>query len=88
MGVIQGLDGYMLKLQLPYLPSNESYKTIIKAEIELKPRLVNYENIPEPTKSYIQVFTLDKSSKLTGPLSDYSGNPVYGYLQSNANYPD
>ena len=88
MGVIQGLDGYMLKLQLPYLPANESYKTIIKAEIELKPKLVNYENIPEPTKSYIQVFALDKFSKLTGPLSDYSGNPVYGYLQSNVNYPD
>ncbi|MCQ4873499.1 DUF4270 family protein [Butyricimonas paravirosa] len=88
MGVIQGLDGYMLKLQLPYLPPKESFKTIIKAEIELTPRLVNYENISEPTKSYIQVFTLDKYSKLTGALSDYSGNPVYGYLQTNAFYPD
>ena len=88
MGVIQGLDGYMLKLQLPYLPPKESFKTIIKAEIELTPRLVNYENIPEPTKSYIQVFTLDKYSKLTGALSDYSGNPVYGYLQTNTFYPD
>lgn len=86
--VIQGLDGYMLKLQLPYLPPKEDFKTIIKAEIELTPRLVNYENIQEPTKNYIQVFTLDKYSKLTGSLSDHSGNSVYGYLQVNPFYPD
>jgi len=86
--VIQGLDGYMLKLRLPYLPPKEDFKTIIKAEIELTPRLINFENIPEPTKNYIQVFTLDKYSKLTGPLSDHSGNAVYGYLKVNPFYPD
>ncbi len=87
--VIQGLDGYMLKLKLPYLPPLEDYKTILKVEIELKPRLVNYENIPEPTnQNPIQVFVLDKYSKLISALSDYAGNAVYGYLQSNPNYPD
>ena len=86
--VIQGLDGYMLKLKLPYRPVQESYKAILKVEIELKPRLVNYENIPEPTKNPIQVFVLDKYSRLISALTDLSGNPVYGYLQSNPNYPD
>lgn len=87
--IIQGLDGYMMKMKLPYVTSGDAYKTILKVEIELKPRINNFENIPEPNTSVpIQVFLLDKYSRLTGALSDASGNAIYGYLQANPNYPE
>lgn len=82
--VIQGLNGYMLKMKLPFKSDVNSYRTIIKAEIVLEPKIDNFEDIPEPTM--IQVFTLDKYSRITGNLTDLSGNPVYGYVETNPNY--
>jgi hypothetical protein len=51
--VIQGLNGYMLKLDLPYIQENSSYRTIVKAQIAIKPRLENFELIPEPKRLYL-----------------------------------
>lgn len=82
--VIQGLNGYMLKIKLPFKSDVNSYRTIIKAEIVLEPKIDNFEDISEP--STIQVFTLDKYSRITGNLTDLSGNPVYGYVETNPNY--
>ncbi|MDR0766419.1 MAG: DUF4270 domain-containing protein [Odoribacteraceae bacterium] len=52
-GVIQGLNGYMMKLEVPYIQEYSRYRTIVKAQIAIKPRLENFENIPEPTRLYI-----------------------------------
>ena len=82
--VIQGLNGYMLKMQLPFQSSVDPYRTILKVEIVLEPKVDNFEDIPEPTR--IQVFRLDKHSRITGNLTDLSGNPVYGYLETNPYY--
>lgn len=84
--VVQGLNGYAIKLKLPYIPNNDTYKTILKAEIVLSPIVGNSEDIPELTNTPIQVFTLDKYSRLISALTDLSGNPVYGYLQANPDY--
>jgi hypothetical protein len=51
--VIQGLNGYMLKLEVPYIQENSSYRTIVKAQIAIKPRLENFEPIPEPKRLYL-----------------------------------
>ena len=32
------------------------------------------------------MFTLDKYSRITGNLTDLSGNPIYGYVETNPNY--
>ncbi|MDR2414561.1 MAG: DUF4270 domain-containing protein [Odoribacteraceae bacterium] len=57
-GVIQGLNGYMMKLNVPYIQENSLYRTIVKAQIAIKPRLENYENIPEPENLYL--YTCDE----------------------------
>ena len=82
--VIQGLNGYMMKMILPFKTDVNTYRTILKVEIVLEPKVDNFEDIPEP--SIIQVFTLDKYSRITGILTDLSGNPVYGYPEINPNY--
>jgi hypothetical protein len=51
--VLQGLNGYMLKLDLPYIQENSRYRTIVKAQIAIKPRLENFELIPEPTRLHL-----------------------------------
>jgi hypothetical protein len=51
--VIQGLNGYMLKLDVPYIQENSSYRTIVKAQIAIKPQLENFEFIPEPTRLHL-----------------------------------
>lgn len=82
--VIQGLNGYMLKMKLPYESNVDPYRTILKVEIVLEPQVDNFEDIAEPTR--VQVFTLDKYDRITGQLSDLSGNPVYGYPETNPYY--
>jgi hypothetical protein len=52
-GVIQGLNGYMLKLDLPFIQEFNSYRTIVKAQVILKPRLENYEDIPDLSRLYL-----------------------------------
>jgi hypothetical protein len=51
--VIQGVNGYMVKLQLPFIQENNRYRTIVKAQVALKPLLENYENIPEPRRLHL-----------------------------------
>ena len=82
--VIQGQNGYMLKMKLPFKSDVNPYRTILKVEIVLEPKIDNFEDIPEPTT--IQVFTLDKYSRISGKLTDLSGNSVYGYLETNPYY--
>ncbi len=89
MTVVQGLDGYMMKLKLPFIPTGDTYKTILKVELELQPKLTNFENIPEPGTSIpLQVFKLDEYSRITGTLTNISGNAIYAVPYTNPNYPE
>ena len=40
----------------------------------------------QENKAVIQGFTLDKYSRISGKLTDLSGNSVFGYLETNPNY--
>jgi hypothetical protein len=67
--VIQGLNGYMLKLELPYIQEYNRYRTIVKAQIALTPRLENYENIPDATIFHLyecDVFGVPRGVVATG----------------------
>jgi len=86
IGVLQGLNGYMLKMHLPFVEDVDSYKTIVKAEIEIKPKY--YRNSYIPMASRLGVFLSDQHSALLGIPTDYNGNSVYGYYYQNSNNVD
>ena len=86
--VIQGLNGYAIRMKLPFIANTNAYTTILKAEIILKPIIGNAEDIPELKNTSLQVFTLDKNLRLTSILTDLSGNGVYSSLIVNPNYQD
>ena len=43
--VIQGQNGYMLKMKLPFKSDVNPYRTILKVEIVLEPKIDNFEDI-------------------------------------------
>lgn len=86
--VVQGMNGYALKIKLPYIANNDIYKTILKAEIVLKPIIGNAEDIPELKNTTLQIFSLDRYGRLRSALTDLSGNTLTASLQSNPDYQD
>ena len=86
--VVQGLNGYALKMKLPYIADNDAYKTILKAEIVLKPVIGNAEDVPELKNTTLQVFSLDRNGRLRSALTDLSNNPLTATLQANPDYQD
>ncbi|WP_294143336.1 DUF4270 family protein [uncultured Sanguibacteroides sp.] len=82
LGVVQGLNGYMLKLNLPFIKNIDSYRTISRAEIELKPYFNVYSKVPDAKQ--LGVFVSDRENGLKGVLLNGSGKPVYGYLFQNS----
>lgn len=87
MGVIQGLSGYMLKVQLPYIKDVNVYRTIIKAEVELETVYVEDTDIPQAQT--LGVYVMDTEGHIDYVLSDASGkSPIYGYLKQDPTKPD
>ncbi|GEM_PF-412390 len=86
--VVQGMNGYALKIKLPYIANDNIYKTILKAEIILKPITGNAEDIPELKNTTLQIFSLDRYGRLRSALTDLSGNTLTASLQSNPDYQD
>ena len=86
--VVQGMNGYALKMKLPYIANNDAYKTILKAEIVLKPIVGNAEDIPELKNTTLQIFNLDRNGRLRSALTDMAGNSVTATLQANPDYQD
>lgn len=76
LAVIQGLNGYMIKVKLPYVPELTSGRTIVKVDLEFKPRLVNFEEIPELDS--LGVYYTDRHSRIMAPLT-YGGSQVMGH---------
>lgn len=79
--IIESLSGFMVKLKIPFISDNVKYKTLVKAEIEFKPKTNTWENIPEPR--YLSVFVIDENNYVKQVLSDYSQNTIYGILSQN-----
>ena len=75
-------------MKLPYIANNDAYKTILKAEIVLKPIVGNAEDIPELKNTTLQIFNLDRNGRLRSALTDMAGNSVTATLQANPDYQD
>ena len=80
IAVVQGLTGYMVKIILPDLPAQPPYTTVIKAEIEIKPRVYSYTDIPMPKT--ISVYKTNWINEIQGvlynSLTDNTGTQVTG----------
>jgi len=77
----QGMSGYMIKIILPYPETYEKYKTIVKAELELKPRIYYDDKIGYP--STLIAYRSDNENQIKGYLYNNSKSQVVGYLNYN-----
>ena len=84
--ITQGLAGYMVKLELPKVPKNQVYSTIIKAQTEVNVQYI--EKLPLGFPPYITVYTTDELNRITGRLANNSDSPVNGLLQINQTNPN
>ena len=84
--ITQGLAGYMVKLELPKVPKNQVYSTIIKAQMEINVQYI--EKLPLGFPPYITVYTTDELNRITGRLANNSDSPVNGLLQINQTNPN
>ena len=84
--ITQGLTGYMVKLELPKVPKNQVYSTIIKAQMEVNVQYI--EKLPLGFPPYITVYTTDELNRITGRLENNSDSPVNGLLQINQTNPN
>ena len=76
----------MLKIKVPFIADASKYKTIIKAEIELRPKVDIWENIPEP--QLLSVYVVRSNNYVKQVLMDNSSNNIYGILSQNIMNPD
>lgn len=81
IALTQGLTGYMIKLDLPAVPKNQAYSTIIKAQMEVNVQYI--ERLPLGFPPYITVYTVDELNRITGTLANNSQSSVNGLLQIN-----
>ena len=84
--IIEGMSGFMLKIKVPFIADASKYKTIIKAEIELRPKVDIWENIPEP--QLLSVYVVRSNNYVKQVLMDNSANNIYGILSQNIMNPD
>lgn len=81
MAVIEGMNGFMIKIKVPFVADVTKYKTIVKAEIELKPKTDVWENIPKP--QLLSVYVVSSDNYVRQTLTDNSSNTIYGILSQN-----
>lgn len=78
--VIQGLNGYMLKIKLPYITEGNVYRTIVKAEIQLNTDYAESSIFPQA--SQLGVYVMDTQGNIDYVLSDMTGdNAILGYFE-------
>ena len=83
MAVIEGMNGLMTKLKVPFIADEDIYKTIMKAEIELRINTDLLENnILEP--QFIGIYIITKDNFIKGLLTSPQGNVIYGQLTQNS----
>lgn len=83
MSIAQGLNGYMIKLNLPNPPITDKYTTIIKAEIELVPLIIIGTTIPDATT--MSTYVIDNKNGINGYMYNNKSSDlrVTGKLVSN-----
>lgn len=84
--VTQGLSGYAIKMRLPIAPAGDKYKTIIKAEIELRPQPASYKEIKLPETIYL--YQSNPDNDLISVITKPDGNAVTGTLIREENRPE
>ncbi len=72
--LIQGLSGYMVKMQLPAPPPQDQYSTLVKAELELNPLIFYNSSVAMPQT--ISVYKSNAENELLGALTQMSGEVV------------
>ena len=81
-GVIQGLNGYLFRLKLPYLDESAIYRFMVRVEIELRPRLENYDNIPQTPS--LHLYYTDEHDRLQ--RSEVAAYRIEGKGSDNERY--
>lgn len=83
MAVIEGMNGLMTRLKVPFIADEDVYKTIMKAEIELRINTDLLENnILEP--QILGVYVVTKDNFIKGLLTTTQGDVIYGTLTQNS----
>lgn len=87
MAIVQGLSGYMVKMVLPEPDVQSTYKTVVKAEIEIKPRVWASPEVAYP--STISVYYTNKINEIKGVAYNSTNNPITGrYVKTENNEED
>lgn len=84
--VTQGLDGYMMKMQLPIAPAGDKYRTIVKAEIVIYTQQGILKNFPLPET--ICLYKSDVSNNIRDIVTDAAGNIVEGKFVTDPQKPE
>ncbi|GHV65693.1 hypothetical protein FACS1894199_07070 [Bacteroidia bacterium] len=85
--ISQGLNGYLLKIQLPIHPAGEKYRTIIKAEIRLNAQYATATNNFHDL-STIAVYSSDEYNRILGSIAYNSSYSLSGRLVKDTYYPE
>ncbi len=78
--LIQGLSGYMVKMELPAPPPQDQFSTLVKAELEINPLVFYNSSIAMPQA--IAVYKSNAENEVLGALTQMSGE-VIGKLELN-----
>jgi len=84
--VTQGLSGYAIKMRLPIAPAGDKYKTIVKAEIELRPQPSSYREIKLPET--LNLYQSNSDNDLISTISKPDGSAITGTLLREENRPE
>ena len=76
IAITQGMSGYMIKLILPFPDTKETYKTVVKAEIELKPLVWPFPDIALPSSLY--VYSTNTYNEVGNIVYNSTNNPIVG----------
>ena len=80
--LIQGMAGYLTKLILPHPDGLGRYRTIIKAQIEVKAEY--YKEMPVAISPTIYCYATNELNEIKGALQNNATTPVIGYIDINS----
>ncbi len=86
VAVVQGLTGYMVKIILPEPDVQTMYKTVVKAEIEIKPKVWASPEVALP--SSISVYYTNKLNEIKDLVYNNSKSAVTGKYVKTENTED
>ncbi|MEG0795614.1 MAG: DUF4270 family protein [Odoribacter sp.] len=81
LAMAQGLSGYMVKINIPEPEIPETFKTVVKAEIEIKPKVWYSPIVASP--SMISVYHTNKLNEIKDIVFNSTDNPVIGKYKND-----